>query len=245
MESFLLYIDKIYNKEKEIVRNSFLDFSIDRRFTIYVDLQPIEDGIDFGTRFRLRKRDRRTTLLLVRDDNGRKVKLYFSEFDIICTLISIYDNYEFYGNYICDQMCNLVNDGGNIVKFKIEAEEFAFKGINYLREETVFLTSADYEISINDFICLLNIVFEKDRTNGNSNNAKGTILKYLLFIFLFSRRTNIECKENLKKILQDKGIYLGDELESYRDILNKSKKKVFIDISVSNNILCYNNIEES
>lgn len=247
MESFLKYIDEIYEERSGKIKREFPDLKIDKRFTIYEELLPIGEGIDFTVSFQLKK-TKRTSLLLVKDVDGRKAKLYFSEFDIIATLIYIYDNYTFQGNYLCEQMCNLINDNGDFVEFKIKDKKFKFRGIEYINKDRnlLFTMTSDYDISINDFICLLNIVIEKDRISKKSNEGKGTILKYLLFIFLFSKQTSYKYKENLNKILKDIGLYMGENLEDYREVLDEiGYKKFYIDGSASKDILCYNDKEES
>lgn len=248
MEHFLDYMDKTKKNMENQISNQHPDWNIDSRFTIYTYIEPIVDDILFKTKFRLRKR-KKTSVIFEQEFNNRKARYYFDEYNIIRTLIYIYDNFQEEGNHICERMSQIIDDGGEDVEFKLDNKIYKFKGIGYMSENKEFLTDADYLIGINDFICLLNLVIEKDRygkNNYNNENGKKTIIKYLLFLFLVSERTKNKSKTKLINILKQKSIYTGLKLESYKKVINTiGRNKLHLEIGLSKDILWYNKKEES
>ncbi|BCZ48465.1 hypothetical protein psyc5s11_45320 [Clostridium gelidum] len=251
MGHFLDDIDEIYESKKNYIINKYPGWKIDGRFTTYTPIIPNTEGIKFSTTLQLKKMIK-TSVIFEQEYEGRTVRFYFDEYNIICTLIYIYDNFNQEGKYICDKMHLLINDNGEDISFKINDKKYEFKGIKYMPKDKKFLTLSDYEIGINDFICLVNLVIEKDRyskqdENGKKDeNGKSTILKYLLFLFLFSKKTSKEFKAKMIEVLQEEKIYKGDKLINYKKIINAiGSQKIYFDNSLSNKILCYNNNEES
>lgn len=237
MDHYLDYMDEIYENKKTSIHQEHPDWKINRNFTIYVDIKPIAEGMKFQTTLQLKKQDR-TSVILVQEFDGKKAKQYFSEFDIIHTFIYIFDTFKDEGNYIYHKMIELIKDNGNDVSFIIDEKQFSFKGINYLSEDKLFKTFADYIISINDFISLLNLVIEKDRYSKESKDGKSTILKYILFLLLISNRSEQKIKMQMKDILEIKSIYIDDKLSVYKNIINRNgKDKIYFDSILFKDIL--------
>lgn len=235
MKHYLDYMDNIYANTVATIKKQHIDWKIGKDFTIYREITPVLKGINFQTTMLLRKRNR-TSVIFEQDFNGRKTKQYFSEYNIIETLIDIYDLFVDEGNTIYSGMCKLIEDSGTDVNFRIGTEQFSFKGIQYLSNDKLFMTYTGYKIGINDFIGLLNLVIEKDRYSKESNNGKGTILKYILFLLLRSRRTPIH-KRQMINILNEAKIYKDNSLTKYKDIINETggsklyfKSELFKDI---------------
>ncbi|NFJ03656.1 hypothetical protein FC905_01040 [Clostridium botulinum] len=240
MEHFSNYMDEIKENMKNKIKTQHPAWKIDDKFTIYNTIIPIAEGVVFKSKFKLKKK-KRTSVIFEQEFNNRKVRYYFSEYDIIRTLIYIYDKFIDEGNYICEKMIALINDNGDDVEFGLNNKRYKFKGIGYISENKEFLTNMDYWLGINDFIFLLNLVIEKDRYKEMNENAKKTILKYLLFLFLCSERKEDMPKTKLINILKDKHIYTGLKLRSYKDVINKiGRGKLYLDISLSEEILWYN-----
>lgn len=237
MDHYLDYIDTIYKNAIESIKKQHADWKIDRDFTVYCKVTPIIKNLNFQTSLQLQKRNK-TSVIFEQIINGRRARQYFDEYSIIKTLIYLYDVEENVGDSIYCGMCNLIKDKGTDVSFKIGTEEFSFKGIKYLPYDKLFLTYADYEISINDFIALLNLVIEKDRYSKESENGKGTILKYILFLLLCSSRTKLEQKENMVNILKKMKLYKDNTLISYKDKINKTgEKKLYFKSEILMNLL--------
>jgi hypothetical protein len=245
MNHYLEYIDEIHSEKKKNIQDQHPDWKFDKRFSVCNKIIPIAEGVNFQATLQLRKR-KRTSVIFEHEYSGRKVIHYFSEYEIIRSLIYIYDNFEKEGNDICSGLNELMKDAGQDVMFDINNKRFTFRGIKYLHNNISFLTLTDYQITLNDFICLLNLVIEKDRYSKESKEGKTTILKYLLFLYLISNRTSEKLKAEVEKILKSKDIYKTRELNDYKEVINRNnREKIYFDIGLYNNILCYNNNEES
>ncbi|EGT3613441.1 hypothetical protein E5N06_08810 [Clostridium perfringens] len=229
MSHFLEKLDKIYN---ETLERSKLTYKIDENFTIYQDVTPIAPKVNFGTIFKLKKR-KRSSLLLVKVLDSKQVSLYFSEYDVIVMLIYIYDNLNEYGKYICKEMINLIKGMGCLFTFSIDKDIYKANGIKYIDNDVSFLTIKDYEIYINDLIFLLNIIIEKDRFSKKNDNEKITLIKYLLFTYLFSEKSNKKYEHNIINAFKGENIYKGKSIKNYKGILNKTgREKLYFDTSL-------------
>ena len=228
MSHYLDYMDKIYNSVVAGIKEHHTDWKIDRNFAIYREITPKLEGVDFQTTMQLRKRSSRTSVIFEQDYNERKTLLYLTEYNIVEKLIYIYDNFVNEGDLIFSGLLKLIEDSGTDVFFKIEAEPFSFKGIQYLSDDKLFLSSTDYQIGINDFIALLNLVIEKDRYSKESENGKGTIRKYLSFLLFCSSRTQ-KHKSDMENMLNEINLYRGNSLNKYRDVINGTgEKKLYL-----------------
>ncbi len=220
MNAYIHYMDSIKNSVITELLRQHSEWIIERNnFTIYREIIPIFDNYNFNTKMLLRKRIN-TSVILKQTYAGRESKQYFSDFNIIETFIYLYDTFTYEGDIIYSSLCDLIEDKGANVQFVIDSQKFLFKGIDYLPHDKNFLTFADYEISINEFICLLNLVIEKERYSLGSEKGKGTILKYLLFLLLCSKRSTDDKKEKMIKILKDKDIFTGNTLVRYKSKIN-------------------------
>lgn len=230
MASYLDYMDKIHSEAISDIKSKQKDWIVDKiNFTIYRLIKPIASDISFKSVTLLRKKAR-TSVMIVQDYNGRQTKLYFSEYKIIETLIFLYDSYEDEGGVIYEGLIKLVKNIGSNISFEVDDKKFTFKGLLYLSQDKNFMTFTDYEISINDFICLLNLVIEKDRYNNKSENGKATVSKYLLFTILCSKRAAVKQKAKMVEILKMKKIYDGQILKKYKNIINRTgESKLFIE----------------
>ncbi len=237
MAHYLNTIDVIHANVILDIKKQHPNWMIDSNFTVYREIMPVIEGISFQTTFLLRKRSR-TSVILMQEPNGRKIRQYFNEYRIIETLIYLYDYYIEEGDAFYYGMCKLIEDNGVDVSFSIGDEQFSFKGIQYFSSNKLFLSFADYQININDFICLLNLVIEKDRYSKESENGKGTILKYLLFLLLCSTRTSLSQKTNMINVLKSKDLYKDNTLASYKEVINRTgTAKLYFSVGLFKNIL--------
>ncbi|MBV4420328.1 hypothetical protein KM800_13535 [Clostridium tyrobutyricum] len=240
---FLNYMDSVYKQAVLDIKDKHPDWKIDKNFIIYKEIIPDVEGIVFKTKLQLKKKGKRTSVLFQQEFKKRKTRYYLSEYDIVRMLIYIFDTFKEESNTIYLCMCNLINDTGQDVSFKINDKKFKFKGIQYLgQNDKKILTHFDYYIGINDFISLLNLVIEKDRYSVENQHDKGTILKYIVFLVLFSKRSQPKNKSTMNQILKDKKIFIeGASLKEYKEIINNTgRNKLYFDTSLSDKILCYN-----
>lgn len=239
MNTYTSYMDIIKTNVISSIKRQHTDWKIDGKFVVYREITPVlnDSTFNFNTKMLLRKRSN-TSVLLEQVHNGRRVKQYFSDYNVIETMIFIYDSFISEGDAIYSGMCDLIKDKGTDVFFRIDTHQFSFKGIKYLNNDKHFLTFADYQIGINDFICLLNLIIEKERYSKDSENGKGTILKYILFLLLCSNRTTLVQKNQMVDILERKSIYKDETLITYKEIINATREsKLYFKAGLFENIL--------
>ena len=190
--SFLSYIDERY----EQVKGEF-DISRDNKsFNHYEAIKPL----DFmtNTEFLLKKNALSKILFC---PSGTRINL--SDEDIIYNIL--YNMPEFYCKRFLSAFLKIYGADFSDFGFKISECEFHGKGICYF-ESTIgnveFLLHTDNRITYNEFIFILNIVFEKDRlttSDPEKDYLKNTLHKYIALI-LYYKYQDINATRYLSEI---------------------------------------------
>lgn len=167
-ETFLVYLDKLYNKARET--NCIQENNLEYRH--YEKLIPL-DFISENAFLCLKQK--KTKILFCQSN----VKVYLSDADIINTIVSL-DNGT--AKFLLNEFIDLYKGQYNKFKFKIKNQIFEGQGIKYKDKDINFLLYTDNNININEFIFILNMIFEKDRLA--SALAEKDLLKYTLCKFI-------------------------------------------------------------
>lgn len=189
--NFLEYIDNIYKKEK----NKFHDKKIiSKEFCCFIPIKPLE--YTSNNKFLIKKQKHSKLFIII-----GKQRVYLSDIDIIKTILLLSEDDI---RWFIDQFCKLYTYDNNACMFKIKGEEFRGSRIEYIYNETKnILLYTDSEISINDFIFVINFVLSKDslwgKVNGLDNFRKITICKYISLLKYYAFKSK-EAELFLKKI---------------------------------------------
>lgn len=177
--TFLEYLDDLYAEVCKI-NNIQKD---NEEFRIYENLIPL----DFTTKNAFLCLKAQKTKILFCQSN---VKVYLSDNDIISSIVNLDGNTV---NFLMNEFVELFKKPKNIFKFQINDQVFYGKGINYVDSDTNFLLHTDNVININEFIFILNMIFEKDRLFSEvakKDLLKFTLCKYISLIGYYKLKQN-------------------------------------------------------
>lgn len=218
-------MDTIQNHYIEELKDNDINLTVVNNFSIEELLYPLYNKNVFSVKFILRKKTDTSILLTRLFDDNKKLILYFDEFNIIKTLIHLGDNNEKTYKHIYDSfIMNLNDEDLQVTSFKFNDENYEINGIAYIDDFEIFNTFADVEINSNDFICLLNLIIEKEKLNKSKHEGKSTICKYMLFSQMFVNSSNnitLRKDEIIKKFNLEK----FDSIEEYSNSINIYRKK--------------------
>lgn len=164
------YIDK-KKRESEITYPFF-------QFHYYEQINyEVEEGIQFMQPL-VAVKVARTTILFV--DPQTKTKVYFSDSDIAWMIKNIRD--EGLRIHILSSLQKAI-DGKKLstLTFSIQNKKFRIKGIAFDAKfnDITCENPADIKINGNDFIALINLILEKERTDKNPNKLIRTAKMYI------------------------------------------------------------------
>jgi hypothetical protein len=137
------------------------------------------------------------------------VKVYLSDADIIRTIVKFDDNTV---NFFLEKFSELYNGNGQIFRYRVNSRDFDGRGLEYVKNKSSFLLHCDMEININDFIFILNMIFEKDRLFtrvAGKNLLKVTLCKFIVLIKYYKFNDKICCD-----FLQEIGYSVDKQLYS-------------------------------
>lgn len=119
-----------------------------------------------------------TTILFV--DPQTKIKVYLSDYDIARMIRSINDAE--LKSHIVSSLQEVI-DGKklNTLSFEIHNKTFRIKGISFDAKfnDIICENPADMIINGNDFIALINLILEKERTDNDTNKLIKTVNNYI------------------------------------------------------------------
>ncbi len=175
MSTFLDFMDELYKQERAI--NKIQQYNDEYRH--YEKIIPL----DFFTENSFNCLKVKKTKILFCPSN---VKVYLSDADIIKNIIN-FDNISII-NYFLYQFINLYKGENCDFAYRIRDHKFIGKGISYAKKNVKFLLHTDNSITINEFIFILNMIFEKDRLYSmmiGRDLLKITLCKYITLISLY------------------------------------------------------------
>lgn len=214
---FMRAMDEMKNQTIEkILGNSLNEFHFYKEIEI----------LDLDTKNKFICLKRQYSNFLIQEENNRKV--YLSDYDIVLMLIDILNNSEDIGNLIMTSMYNLVKSEGEEYSFKLADEVYVHEGLAFLNEEVLINTKADFEISVNDFIAIINLVAAKEEISSNKNSVKDILCKYICLVEYYRSKDGIS-KEILIKSDYDTELSL-EQSEYY--IARAGKKKFVVDTNI-------------
>lgn len=202
--TFLEYLDEQYEQECRI--NKIQENN--KEFRYYENIQPL----DFTPKNSFLCLKAEKTKILFYQSN---VKVYLSDADMINEIVNIGD----VGLLILEKITELYNGRSHTFSYRINNQDFIGKGIKYIDQELNFLLHTDNIININEFIFILNMIYEKDRLyseNTGNNFLKFTLSKYILLINHYKLQEE-KSREYLKEI-----DYPVDK--DIREVFNSPKK---------------------
>lgn len=112
------------------------------------------------------------------------IKIVMTDFDIINMLIFLLKNYNEFGIRILNNLKEYLNDNTFEYNYIIKTKTFRGKGIPIFNMTDLLLTKEDQEISLEEFLVMLNMIIEKERVS-KAGNDKNTIAKYITFINVY------------------------------------------------------------
>ena len=187
-ESFLDYLDEQYDHER-VVNKIQKD---NEEYRYYEELTPL----DFKTENTFICLKVKKTKIIFCQSN---VKVYLSDADIIKNIVNFDD--KSLVNFFLDGFVKLYKGENRIFNFRIKDKKFEGRGIEYIKGDCKFLLHTDNSISLNEFIFILNMIFEKDRVYSEvigKDLLKVTLSKFISLINLYSYDI-FHCREFLKK----------------------------------------------
>jgi hypothetical protein len=120
----------------------------------------------------------KTTILFV--DPQTKTKVYLSDFDIARMIKNLKD--ESLRMHIVSSLQKVIAGKKlSTLTFTIQDQKFKIKGIAFDKKfnDTICENPADIKINGNDFIALINLILEKERTDKNPNKLISTARMYV------------------------------------------------------------------
>lgn len=185
--SFLNFIDKIYEDEKQQYNSDILESD----FSSFIEIKT--EDIILNRTFVIKKQEK-TKLLLV----DGKQKVYLSDENIISL---IKNQSESVSNWFLNSFLRYLIGKGRDISFVVNGRTFTSRGIEYYPDEYSIVLHSDTEIDINDLVFVINFIFSKDKQWEEDSKIENfgfiTAFKYFLTIDYLCR--NSEKSEALLK----------------------------------------------
>ena len=172
--SFLKYIDEAYEKS----RKTYYVQESNKDYRIYFDLSPIDFKAQID--FLCMKKDRAHILIA---KNG--IITYLSDADIVYNLSTASIVAPDLLRRLVDSFKLLYQGTFSPFGFSLDGSNYSGQGIPYFTDEYAQLKiniHSDVEISANDLVFVLNMIFEKDRLTDvefGGDRLKHTLCKYI------------------------------------------------------------------
>lgn len=212
---FLEYIDQQHAKEK----SNYNSDEINDSFSTYLTVQP--KSFCGSCKYLIKKQDKAKLLLLC-----GKQRVYLSDSDIIKTIIYLPKEVS---NWFLKQFTLAYQDNYVPFDFQINSTCFTGYGISKHPDDIRISLISDSEITINEFIFVINFVLFKDLTwkmkSQINDFHKRTLCKYITIIDCFVNNSLIS-KEYLNKI----GYRIPSNPLNISD--NKETKKQFLSVKM-------------
>lgn len=176
--NYLKYMDNKKEKDVEKYNNSKYTFNKSQYYT-YSKIFFSENLLNFKTEFVVVKLSETTILLR---DKISGIKIYLSDNDINGILCRLKKDNNIYYNYLELYMNSITDlEKLNKIEYYIEEEKMCLYGIPFLEQTSEYLivNRANILITENDFIGLLNLIFEKERQDKDKNKLIETVKNYL------------------------------------------------------------------
>lgn len=150
-------------------------------FTQYHYYSPVnfsaEEGVVFNHQI-VAVKLAKTTILLI--DPKTEIKVYLSDYDI-ARMIRDLNNEELKKHIVSSLQKVIAGKKLRILTFSIQEKTFKIKGIAFEPKfnDIICKNPADTEINGNDFIALINLILEKERTDTNPKKLVETARLYI------------------------------------------------------------------
>lgn len=207
---FLDYIDKQHTEN----RLQYKEDEVSKTFSTFLPVQANDFRSSCG--YLIKKQDKAKLILLC-----GKQRVYFSDVDIIKTIISLPSEI---ANWFLKQFIKVYQNKYTEFSFEINNTSFVGYGIpKYPNQKNILLIS-DSEITINEFIFIINFILFKDLKWKEKSKIedfdKRTLCKYISLIDYF-----VNNSEKSKSFLTNIGYPIPDEPSLIWE--NKKIKKLF------------------
>ncbi|WP_316630398.1 hypothetical protein [uncultured Ruminococcus sp.] len=207
---FLDYLDTEYNR----IKSGYSANEVDDSFSVYFSVSA--NGLDTSSDFLIKKQDK-SKLFIV---SGMQ-RVYLRDSDIIRIVIGLSSKE---ANWFLKALIDAYGGEYTEFNFKINDQSFTGKGIVQYPDKRSLTLVSDTEITIQDFVFVVNFVLAKDylweEKVGIVDFRKRTLSKYISLIDWF-----VNHNDRSKRFLETIGYPIPDKSE--RIFENQSIKELF------------------
>lgn len=207
---FLDYLDTEYNR----IKSGYNANEVADSFSVYFPVSV--NGLDTSSGFLIKKQDKAKLLIV-----SGKQRVYLSDADIIRSVIGLSVTE---ANWFLEEFIKAYRGIYNEFDFMIDDKSFSGKGIAQYPERRSLTLMSDTDITIQDFIFVINFVLAKDALwevkDESEGFSKRTLCKYISLIDWFANH-----KDRSKQFLESIQFQIPAKPERISE--NKFKKDLF------------------